>query len=325
MDNSISQFKSEAPPPQIKAHGRMELTPAQTISTSLVNITMNSGSINATGVWPFNEVALEQGGMIVNPGSFEDNVSSSQAIGAPVSEMIVPVAGKYRFTLALPSTLDSTVGANDRPLPTAWVNSVEMKIFNVNDLSDNGSDGQDTHNTCILDLEAGDTVQAGYYIEGGQAEAFGFRAHIEDAPSIVYSYFELEQLTNFTAFDPSTIDVPEPDSNIHDHTVGVEIDTGEKWHDGRTIYRQTFTYEYQSIVSPHDVLSGVREVIDAKGSGYNVQFSSGVRWPQYQHEGDTSYSYPHLSGTTVQIYFSSNFGGGSPSPLLGVTLWYTKS
>jgi len=190
------------------AHGRMELNNNQGIAADIEDITMAT-STGGVGVYPFNEVTIMDGGMVATVAGFVDNNAASQNPTATnaTSSMVVPNDGKYEAKIAVPSALDSTVETDDRPLAAIFVNGVIHKVFNIHDLAfDASSADQDKFVTDVLVLSAGDRVHAGYRIEGGGTEAWGYREPLETnaAIDVVYSFFELRQLAMKTVFTVPT-------------------------------------------------------------------------------------------------------------------------
>jgi len=183
------------------AHGRMELTNNQAIAASIQAITMNTGGGSDRGVYPFDTVTVAKGGMVVTPGGFVDNDATTQVMDGTntTSSMVVPRPGDYEFKIAVPSALDSTIESDDRPLAAISVNGSIVKVYNIHDLANSSSSAdQDKVISDIITLPANALVQAGYYIEGGDDEAWGYRDPLEtippDSATVVYGYFELRQL-----------------------------------------------------------------------------------------------------------------------------------
>jgi len=183
------------------AHGRMELTNNQAIAAAIQDITMNTGGGSDRGVYPFDTVTVAKGGMVVTPGGFVDNDATTQVMDGTntTSSMVVPRAGDYEFKISVPSALDSTIENDDRPLAAISVNGAIVKVYNIHDLANSTSSAdQDKAISDTITLPGNALVQAGYYIEGGDDEAWGYRPPLEtaapDSATIVYAYFELRQL-----------------------------------------------------------------------------------------------------------------------------------
>ena len=269
-----------------RAVGVMRLTNDQTIDTELGQIAMTTGGSDK-GVYPFNEASVVAGGMVVTPGTFVDDTAASQTVDGTndTSSMVVPRDGLYRYTLLVPSALDSTVQNNDRPLASVAVNGAVIEVFNVNDLSSSGNDDQDKHVTTLLTLSAGDMVQACYVIEGGETEQWFYRPHIEssgiDGAAVTYSSFTLEEITNVVVSgEAAPAEFPRPifryeagntAVNNSDHVTGVPLSEVDFY---KFIYTQDGTNDNNAVATAEvdrvalQITGRVR--LDTFASGYSA-------------------------------------------------------
>ncbi len=181
------------------------------VNRNALDLALNANTMNAL---PFTRAAYAEGGMVATLGGWADNNQASQVIDGTNNTMsvVVPEDGWYRIAASSPE--GANVNADDRPFIGVAVNGVGVQGWDDGLMDTSGSTHVPQQFETKLQLAAGDMVQVGVYIEGGDGETYNLNsgtASMSNALSegeTLVAYFDIEKLHESTIVMPDAL-VPE--------------------------------------------------------------------------------------------------------------------